>query len=146
MSRFLAAIVALLLPVVGITNAVAQELRRVPRRSHRDGGKGHRLHQEERPREGVRRVQQPEGAVHRPRLYVVVYDMNGKVHSHGANAKMIGKNVLDLRDVDGKHFVKERVEMMSKGPDAKGWQDYKFMNPVSARSSPSRCICTVTRS
>jgi signal transduction histidine kinase len=64
-------------------------------------------------------------------LYVVVYDLKGKVLAHGANEKMIGKDVIDLRDSDGKYFVRERVEMMSKGPDAKGWQDYKFMNPVS---------------
>lgn len=69
-------------------------------------------------------------------LYVVVYDIKGKVLSHGANAKMIGKDVIELRDVDGKYFVKERVEMMSKGPDAKGWQDYKFMNPVSRQIEP----------
>jgi cytochrome c len=64
-------------------------------------------------------------------LYVFVYDMKGKVLAHGSNAKLIGKDVLELRDVDGKYYVKERVEMMSKGPDAKGWQDYKYMNPVS---------------
>jgi len=69
-------------------------------------------------------------------LYVVVYDMKGKVLAHGANDKMIGKDVIDLRDNDGKYFVKERVEMMSKGPDAKGWQDYKFMNPVSRAIEP----------
>lgn len=70
-------------------------------------------------------------------LYVVVYDINGKVLSHGANEKMIGKDVIDLRDVDGKYFVKERVEMMAK-PGAKGWQDYKFMNPVSKAIEPKQ--------
>ena len=69
-------------------------------------------------------------------LYVVVYDMKGKVLAHGSNEKMVGKEVLDLRDNDGKYFVKERIEMMSKGPDAKGWQDYKFMNPVSRAIEP----------
>jgi cytochrome c len=69
-------------------------------------------------------------------LYVVVYDLKGKVLAHGANEKMIGKDVIDLRDNDGKYFVKERVEMMSKGPEAKGWQDYKFMNPVSRQIEP----------
>ena len=71
-------------------------------------------------------------------LYVVVYDMKGKVLSHGANEKMIGRDVLELRDTDGKYFVKERVEMMSKGPNAKGWQDYKFMNPVSKQIEPKQ--------
>lgn len=69
-------------------------------------------------------------------LYVVVYDLKGKVLAHGANEKMIGKDLIDLRDSDGKYFVKERVEMMSKGPGAKGWQDYKFMNPVSRQIEP----------
>jgi cytochrome c len=69
-------------------------------------------------------------------LYVVVYDMKGKVLAHGANGKMIGRDVIDLRDNDGKYFVRERVEMMSKGPEAKGWQDYKFMNPVSRQIEP----------
>jgi cytochrome c len=68
-------------------------------------------------------------------LYVVVYDMKGKVLAHGANEKMIGKDVIELRDSDGKYFVKERVEMM-KAPEAKGWQDYKFMNPVSRQIEP----------
>src|SRR5450631_338384 len=49
-------------------------------------------------------------------LYVVVYDMKGKVLAHGANDKMIGKDVIELRDSDGKYFVKERVEMMPSRP------------------------------
>ena len=46
-------------------------------------------------------------------LYVVVYDIKGKVLSHGANEKMIGKDVIDLRDNDGKYFVN------TDGPDGK---------------------------
>ena len=71
-------------------------------------------------------------------LYVVVYDLKGRVLAHGANDKMIGKDVIELRDVDGKYFVKERVEMMSKSPTAKGWQDYKFMNPVTRAIEPKQ--------
>ena len=71
-------------------------------------------------------------------LYVVVYDMKGKVLSHGANEKLINKDVIELRDNDGKYFVKERVEMMSKSPTAKGWQDYKFMNPVTKQIEPKQ--------
>jgi cytochrome c len=81
-------------------------------------------------------INNPKGQFTDRDLYVVVYDMKGKVLAHGANAKMIGRDVIDLRDNDGKYFVKERVEMMSKGPNAKGWQDYKFMNPVSNQIEP----------
>ncbi|HEX4782151.1 MAG TPA: cache domain-containing protein [Usitatibacter sp.] len=80
-------------------------------------------------------IDDPKGPFVDRDLYVVVYDMKGKVLAHGANAKMIGKDLIDLRDNDGKYFVKERVEMMAK-PDGKGWQDYKFMNPVSRQIEP----------
>ena len=67
-------------------------------------------------------------------LYIAVYDMNGKCLAHGANAKMVGRDLLDNKDVDGKEFVKERVEMMKKEPS--GWQDYKFRNPTSNQVEP----------
>lgn len=72
-------------------------------------------------------------------LYLVVYGLDGVVHAHGANEKMIGRNLIDLRDVDGKEFVKERVQLAkSKGTF---WQDYKFVNPVSKKVEPKSMYC-----
>lgn len=71
----------------------------------------------------------PNGKFVQGDLYVFVYDMTGKCVAHGGNPKMVGKDLIDLKDADGKAFVKERVELAkSKG---KGWQNYKFTNPVS---------------
>jgi len=72
-------------------------------------------------------------------LYLVVYGLDGTVFAHGANAKMIGKNLIDLKDIDGKAFVKERVELAK----AKGtfWQDYKFTNPESKKIEPKEMYC-----
>lgn len=72
-------------------------------------------------------------------LYLTVYGMDGTVRAHGANEKMIGKNLIELKDVDGKAFVKERVELAQ----AKGsfWQDYKFTNPVSKKIEPKSMYC-----
>jgi len=72
-------------------------------------------------------------------LYLTVYGMDGTVRAHGANEKMIGKNLIELKDVDGKAFVKERVELAA----AKGtfWQDYKFTNPVSKKIEPKSMYC-----
>ena len=67
-------------------------------------------------------------------LYIAVYDMTGKCVSHGANPKMIGRDLIDNKDVDGKEFVKERVEMMKKQPS--GWQEYKFRNPTTNQIEP----------
>ena len=72
-------------------------------------------------------------------LYLVVYGLDGVVHAHGANEKMIGKNLIDLKDVDGKAFVRERVELArSKG---QCWQDYKFTNPVTKKVEPKSMYC-----
>lgn len=72
-------------------------------------------------------------------LYLVVYGMDGVVHAHGANEKMIGKNLIELKDIDGKPFVKERVELaQSKGTF---WQDYKFTNPTTKKIEPKRMYC-----
>jgi cytochrome c len=72
-------------------------------------------------------------------LYLVVYGLDGVVRAHGANEKMVGKNLIDLKDVDGKPFVKERVDLaQSKGTF---WQDYKFTNPVSKKIEPKRMYC-----
>jgi signal transduction histidine kinase len=72
-------------------------------------------------------------------LYLTVYGLDGTVRAHGANEKMIGKNLIELKDVDGKAFVKERVELaVSKGTF---WQDYKFTNPVSKKIEPKSMYC-----
>ena len=72
-------------------------------------------------------------------LYLVVYGLDGTVHAHGANEKMVGKNLIALKDIDGKEFVKERVELgKSKGTF---WQDYKFTNPVTKKIEPKAMYC-----
>ncbi|MDP3812296.1 MAG: cache domain-containing protein, partial [Hydrogenophaga sp.] len=40
-------------------------------------------------------------------LYVILMDTDGAVKSHGANDKLVGKNLLNLKDQNGKEFVKE---------------------------------------
>jgi cytochrome c len=72
-------------------------------------------------------------------VYVVVYQFDGKVLAHGSNPKFVGKDMSDAQDVDGKLFVKERVEMAAK--QASFWQDYKFVNPVSKKVEPKEMYC-----
>ncbi|MFZ6658408.1 cache domain-containing protein [Undibacterium sp. TJN19] len=61
-------------------------------------------------------------------LYLFVYDMNGMSLSHGANPKMIGKNLLDLK-VEGKPIIKEMIGVLKTKND--GWIDYQWPNPVT---------------
>src|SRR4030042_5502412 len=46
-------------------------------------------------------------------LYIFVYDMDGKCVAHGFNPKMIGKDLREMKDPDGKYYVKERIEIVN---------------------------------
>ena len=72
-------------------------------------------------------------------LYLVVYGLDGKVWAHGANEKMVGRVLIDLKDVDGKEFVRERTELGKA--KASFWQDYKFVNPVSKKVEAKSMYC-----
>ena len=62
-------------------------------------------------------------------LYPFIYDMSGLCVAHGARAALIGKNLIDLKDQDGKYLIREMVAM-AKEPGS-GWIDYKWPNPLT---------------
>lgn len=72
-------------------------------------------------------------------LYLVVYGLDGTALAHGANARMVGKNFMDFKDIDGKLYIQERMALAK----AKGsfWQDYKFTNPVTKKVEPKSMYC-----
>jgi len=78
---------------------------------------------------------------HHQDLYLTVYALDGTVRAHGANAKMIGKNLIELKDIDGKAFVKERMDLAKT--NATFWQDPRaciaksWMTPSCAVASTS---------
>ncbi|TYQ05424.1 UNVERIFIED_ORG: single cache domain-containing protein [Zoogloea ramigera] len=72
-------------------------------------------------------------------LYIVVYRNDGTVLAHGSNAKMVGKNLIELKDIDGKAFVKERIDMAKSKNSF--WQDYKFTNPETKKIEPKQMYC-----
>jgi cytochrome c len=75
-------------------------------------------------------------------LYIVVYDGTGRCLAHGANPKLIGKDLIDAEDIDGKLYVKERVELAKKNSNF--WQDYKFTNPTTKKVEPKQMYCEPT--
>lgn len=68
-------------------------------------------------------------AFHDRDLYPFIYDMTGKCVAHGARPALIGKNLIDLKDQDGKFLIREMITI-SKGPGS-GWVDYKWPNPLN---------------
>jgi signal transduction histidine kinase len=88
---------------------------------------------------GYAEISNKSGQFKHQDLYLVVYGLDGTVLAHGANEKMIGKNLIDLKDVDGKAFVRERVELGKA--KASFWQDYKFTNPETKKIEPKTMYC-----
>jgi cytochrome c len=66
-------------------------------------------------------------------LYIYVFDINAnaKCLAHGANAKLIEKELIEFKDSDGKLFIKEMVEQAKS--NGSGWVDYKWTNPVTKK-------------
>ncbi len=65
-------------------------------------------------------------------LYIIVYDLNGKNLAQGANPKLVGKDLIGLKDPDGKPLIQMFIDLAkTKG---KGWvEGYKFLNPVTQK-------------
>ncbi|HEU5436430.1 MAG TPA: cache domain-containing protein [Telluria sp.] len=64
-------------------------------------------------------------------LYLTMRDARGIILANPVNPAMIGKDLVDVPDADGKPFRREILQLAkSKG---KGWVDYKFKNPASGK-------------
>lgn len=73
----------------------------------------------------------PNGVWVKGELYILVYDFQGNNLVLGANPKMNGKNLWDIKSPDGKFVVREFVELVkAKGS---GWVDYQWSNPESKK-------------
>lgn len=65
-------------------------------------------------------------------LYVFVNGLNGKNLAHGLNPKLVGKDVLELRDPDG-NFPNKILDTLVK-EKGKGWgTEIKFMSPLTKK-------------
>lgn len=66
-------------------------------------------------------------------LYLFVYDFQGLNLAHGANPKMQGKILLDMKAGD-KFIIRDMIEIVTK--KGSGWVDYQWPNPVSKALEP----------
>ena len=85
-------------------------------------------------------TQHPDGAFKDRDLYVFVYDLDGNCLAQGANPKMVGKNLLAIKDVEGNEFIKGMVDMVKA--HKKGWYGpYKFNNVETKTIEPKKSYC-----
>jgi signal transduction histidine kinase len=78
----------------------------------------------------VRKINTKDPEFYTGALYLAMLDMNGISIAHPTTA-LIGKNLLDVPDADGKVFRREMVALATG--EGKGWVRYKFTNPTNGK-------------
>ncbi len=74
-------------------------------------------------------------------IYPIVQTLDGTNLANAVNSKLIGKNMREAQDVDGKYFVKDMTALASK--QSSFWYDFKFVNPVTKKIQVKDMYCEV---
>lgn len=70
-------------------------------------------------------------------LYIWIVDGEGVMLAHGANPKLIGKDMGEAKDSGDVHYAQEAAKLgQAKGS---GWFDYQYVNPVTKQVQPKTC-------
>ncbi len=72
-------------------------------------------------------ISTPKGMFDKGELYVFAYDLQGVMLAHHKNPSLIGQNLTNVPDTEGKLFRKEIVEKAKS--HGSGWVDYVYLNP-----------------
>lgn len=76
----------------------------------------------------------PNGQFVQDEMYIYVLNPKGTMLAHGVNEKFVGEEFIDIKDYDGKEFIKEIVETANR--EGSGWVTYKWYNPVTKEVLP----------
>jgi cytochrome c len=71
----------------------------------------------------------PRGRFIRNDLYIFAIDLDGVMLAHPINERFAGKNFLDVRDSDGRSFIRDIVK--NAGSNISGFTDYRWYDPAS---------------
>jgi cytochrome c len=74
-------------------------------------------------------IDQSTAEFHDRDLYPFIYDLTGLNVAHGARPALVGKNLISLKDQDGKYLVREMIAIVTTS--GSGWIDYKWPNPIT---------------
>lgn len=84
-------------------------------------------------------INNPKGQLNSGELYVFAYDQKATLLANSKATALLGKNLMDVPDADGKMFRKEIVTTTTtKGS---GWIDYKYKNPKTKEIESKTTYC-----
>jgi cytochrome c len=76
----------------------------------------------------------PNGQFVQDEMYIYALNPKGTMLAHGVNEKFVGEEFIDIKDYDGKSFIKEIVD--TANTNGSGWVEYKWYNPVTKEVLP----------
>ena len=84
-------------------------------------------------------ISTPKGMFDKGELYVFAYDLQGVMLAHPKNPALIGQNLINVPDTEGKLFRKEIVEKAKS--QGSGWVDYVYLNPETNKQEHKTTYC-----
>ncbi len=85
--------------------------------------------------EVIRRIAAQDPGFISGSLYLYVRDLKtGVVLAHPINRTIVGKDLTDVPDTNGKTYRREILQVAAK--QGKGWVDYTYKNPETGRIEP----------
>jgi len=88
---------------------------------------------------GYAEITSAEGQFRDRELHLVVQQTDGTVLAHGANPKIVGKNFIEAKDVDGKLFSRDIIEAAKLKNGS--WTEYKYSNPLTKKVEHKAMYC-----
>ena len=81
-------------------------------------------------KEAIKVFNNPSGKYSSGEFYIFAMAINGTVLAHSKDKILVGKNVIDAKDLDGKYFIKEILKAAKSGD---GWVSYYWKNPKNKK-------------
>ncbi|MGA2330941.1 MAG: cache domain-containing protein [Syntrophales bacterium] len=76
----------------------------------------------------------PSGQFVHDEMYIYVLNPRGTMLAHGVNERFVGEDFSELKDADGKGFIREILDTANS--EGSGWVTYKWYNPVTKEVWP----------
>jgi cytochrome c len=65
-------------------------------------------------------------------VYITTYSMDGTVLAHSVNASLVGRNLIAMKDQNGKEVIKEGTAIAKAGPGKVSWM---WAHPLTKKIS-----------
>ena len=76
----------------------------------------------------------PKGEFVKGELFIFAQDFHGVILAYGGNTAMVGQNLYESKDVNGKYLGKGMIDIAKT--QGNGWYEYHFLNPHTNTVQP----------